>query len=217
MFEQPQSLIALLLYFVLFGWIGVRRGWKRELMVFVFALGGYVVLLEFQGLLAFFANTGINYARAGFPSDRDGLLAVFEAEQLISEGNRNTFAFLLWAAYLFGVYYISDRLFTKDPGRARSAGFLAGVANSLLYLSLVASRLVPVIESEAELTPAAPRGQVSQVFRGVGDLLERQVTDLWNGISRDGQRALVLWTILIILGIAAFSLYNNSRRSQAQK
>lgn len=215
MLDQPQSLIALLIYFVFFGWLGVRRGWKRELIVLAFALGGYLALLELQGRLAFITNTGLNYARAGFPSDAEGLVAVFEAEPIINNENRSTIIFALWALYLFLLYFISDRLFKKDPGRAKSLSFLAGVANSLLYLSLIASRLVPVIDGDVEIASAPPGTQIEQVVSGVGNLIEQQASGLWNSFDTQDQRALVLWTIFTIIAIAAFSLYSNSRRSQA--
>ena len=216
MLSQPESFIALLIYFVFFGLIGARRGWKKEALVFVVGFASYLGLLQVQGRLAFLINTGGNYALAGFPSDQEGLLSVFEAPPIISGDNRATFIFLLWALLLVGLYFLGDRIFAKDAGKSKSLGFLTGIANGVLYLSLIATRLFPIFTSDANLAEAPPGTQLQQVVNRLQDFVEIQLSAIFTSISRSDQRTLLMITLFVIIAIAAYSLYGG-RKSQAQK
>lgn len=216
MLNQPESLIALLIYFTFFGLIGARRGWKKEALVFVVGFVSYLGLLQVQGKLAFLINTGGNYALAGFPSDQEGLLTVFEAPPIISGDNRETFIFLLWALLLVGLYFLGDRIFSKDAGKHKSIGFLIGIANGILYLSLIATRIFPIFTSDANLADAPPGTQLQQVYNRLQDFLDVQLSAFFASISRSDQRTLLTITIFLIIGIAAYSLFGG-RKSQAQK
>ncbi len=216
MLNQPESLIALFIYFVFFGLIGVRRGWKKELFVFLLAFGSYLGLLQIQGRLAFIINTGGNYARAGFPADKEGLLAVFEAPPLISGDNRETFIFLAWAVILFCLYFFGERIFKKDPGKSASLGFLAGVANGILYLSLIATRLFPIFGSGVDLADAPPGTQLEQVVTRLQNFLDAQMTAFFATFSPTEQRTLLIFVLFAIIGIAAYSLFAG-RKSSPQK
>ncbi len=216
MLNQPESLIALIIYFAFFGLIGARRGWKKEVFVFVLAFVSYLALLQSQGRLAFIINTGGNYALGGFPSDQDGLMAVFAAPPLISADNRETFIFLLWSVLLFIFYFASDRLFKKDSGKAASLGFLAGVANGILFLSLIATRLFPIFDGGNELASAPPGTQLQQIVSRLQGFLDIQTTTFFAGFSQSEQRTLLIFAIFLIIGIAAYSLFGG-RKSSAQK
>jgi RsiW-degrading membrane proteinase PrsW (M82 family) len=216
MLSQPESFIALLIYFVFFGLIGARRGWKKEALVFVVGFASYLALLQTQGRLAFLINTGGNYALAGFPSDQEGLLTVFAAPPIISGDNRATFIFLLWALLLVGLYFLGDRIFAKDAGKSKSLGFLTGIANGVLYLSLIATRLFPIFTSDANLAEAPPGTQLQQVVNRLQDFVEIQLSAIFTSISRSDQRTLLMITLFVIIAIAAYSLYGG-RKSQAQK
>ncbi|RLT42336.1 MAG: hypothetical protein DWI57_05750 [Chloroflexi bacterium] len=216
MLNQPESLIALFIYFVFFGLIGMRRGWKKELFVLVVAFGSYLGLLQAQGRLAFLINTGGNYARAGFPSDKEGLLAVFEAPPLISGDNRETFIFLGWTVILFCLYFLGDRFFKKDAGKSASLGFLAGVANGILYLSLIATRLLPIFGSGADLADAPPGTQLEQVVIRLQDFLDAQASAFFATFSPAEQRTLLIFVLFAIIAIAAYSLFAG-RKSSPQK
>lgn len=216
MLNQPESFIALLIYFIFFGLIGARRGWKKEALVFVVGFASYLGLLQIQGRLAFLINTGGNYALAGFPSDQEGLLSVFAAPPLISGDNRETFIFLLWAVLLVALYFVGDRVFQKDGGKFQSLGFLVGIANGVLYLSLIATRLFPIFTSDANLAEAPPGTQLQQIFNRLQDFLDGQMTAIFTSISLADQRTLLIITIILIIGIAAYSLFGG-RKSQAQK
>lgn len=217
MLNQPESLIALFLYFVFFGLIGMRRGWKKELFVGLLAFISYLALLQIQGRLAFLINTGGNYARSGFPSDREGLLAVFEAPPLIGEGNRETFIFLFWAIILLCLYLLSERFYKKDAGKSASLGFLAGVANGILYLSLIATRLFPIFGSGADLADAPPGTQLEQVVTRLRDFLDAQISAFFTNFSQTEQRTLVVFVLFAIIGIAAYSLFSGRKSSPEKK
>ncbi len=216
MLSQPESFIALIIYFVFFGLIGARRGWKKEALVFVVGFISYLGLLQVQGRLAFLINTGGNYALAGFPSDREGLLTVFEAPPLISGDNRATFIFLLWALLLVSLYFLGDRIFAKDAGKSKSLGFLSGIANGVLYLSLVATRIFPIFTSDANLAEAPPGTQLQQVANRLQDFLDVQLRAFFTSISLSEQRTLLIITIILIILIAAYTMFGG-RKSQAQK
>lgn len=216
MLNQPETLISLLIYFAFFGMIGARRGWKKELLVLVGAFGSYLLLLQTQTRIAFLINTGGNYALAGFPSDQEGLLRVFQAQPIISPENRATFIFLVWAVFLFLLYNIGDRVFKKDPGRSASLGFLAGIGNGILYLSMIATRLFAIFDGDLDLASAPPGTQMQQVVNRLQAFLDTELTTFFSGISTNEQRMMLLATIFLIFGVAAYSLFGG-RKSPAQK
>jgi len=205
-----------LVYFIFFGLIGARRGWKKELLIFIVGFGSYLFLLQSQGRLSFIINTGGNYALSGFPSDREGLLAVFEAPPLIGAENRETFIFLAWAVILVALYFIGDRIFQKDAGKSKSLGFLAGMANGVLYLSLIATRLFSIFGSEEELAEAPPGTQLQGVVARLRDFLDAQVTAFFNSFTPAEQRTLIIFTLFAIIGVAAYTLFSG-RKAPAQK
>ncbi len=216
MFNQPESLISLLIYFIFFGLIGRRRGWKKEVFVFVMAFGTYLGLLQIQGRLAFLINTAGNYALAGFPSDAAGLTTVFNAPPLISPADQDTFVFVLWAAMLFALYYLSDQLFKKDAGKSKSMGFLAGVANGILYLSLIATKLLPIFNADGDLADAPPGTQLEQVVTRLWNFWDGQTSGFFAGFTQSQQRTLLLLVLFAIIGIASYSLFVG-RKSAPQK
>jgi|GEM_PF-2567553 len=216
MLNQPESLISLFIYFVFLGLIGAHRGWKKEIFVFLAAFGSYFGLLKLQSRLAFLINTGGNYAISGFPSDKDGLLSVFEAPPLISEANRETFIFLVWAVILIALYFVGDRIFKKDASKSKSLGFMAGIANGILYLSLIATRLFPIFDSETALADAPPGTQLQEIVARLQLFLDVQMTVFFATFSAEERRIFLMFALFAIIGIAAYSLFGG-RKSQAQK
>jgi hypothetical protein len=214
MLNQPESLISLAIYFVFFGLIGARRGWKKEIFVFVLAFASYLGLLQSQGRLAFLINTGGNYALSGFPSDPEGLQTVFEAPPLISAENGETFIFVVWAVILFALYFAGDRIFKKGGGQSASLGFLAGTANGILFLSLIATRLLPIFDSGADLADAPPGTQLQQVVARLQTFLDLQLTSFFTSFSQAEQRTLLIFSLFAIIGVAAYSLFGG-RKSRA--
>lgn len=216
MFSQPESLISLFIYFVFFGLLGARRGWKKEVFVFVLAFASYLGLLQTQGRIAFLINTGGNYILSGFPSEQEGLLKVFQAPPIIGAENRETFVFIAWAGILFLLYFLGDRVFKKDAGKSASLGFLAGIANSILYLSLIATRLFPIFNGGAELADAPPGTQLQRVVARLQDFLDAQATAFFASFSQAEQRTLLILALFAIIGIASYTMYSG-RKSSPQK
>ena len=217
MLSQPESLISLFLYFIFFGLIGAHRGWKKELFVLVLAFFTYLGLLQTQGRLAFIINTGGNYVLSGFPSDQEGLLQVFQAPPLIGPENRETFIFVAWVLILALLYILGDKIFQKDPGGSRSLGFVAGIGNGILYLSLIATRLFPIFNGGSDLAEAPPGTQVQRVVGQLQSFLRDQSRSFFAGFSQSEQRTLIVFLIFAIIGIAAYTLYFGRRSSPQGK
>jgi hypothetical protein len=107
--------ITFLVYLLFFGWVGVRRGFRAELLAFLVGLIGWVVVQEFGNIFVQLANLTGKFARfaasGGLGGDSEaGFAALQAAPDIITAGNRESFLFLVWVALLVMAYLMGGSL-----------------------------------------------------------------------------------------------------------
>lgn len=116
--------ITFVIYLLFFAWVGYRRGFRAELIVFLVALTGWVFSQEFGDVLVRLANLGgkfISFAAAGgLGADADaGFEALRSAPDIITEANREGFLFVVWVLVLVITYIASSN--AGNPARRKGS------------------------------------------------------------------------------------------------
>ncbi len=107
--------ITFLVYLLFFGWVGVRRGFRAELLTFLAGLVGWVVIQEFGNVFVQLANLTGKFARfatsGGLGGDSAaGFAALQAAPDIITASNRDSFLFLVWVVLLVIAYLMGGSL-----------------------------------------------------------------------------------------------------------
>src|SRR5687767_11630809 len=103
MTTQAAIIISFIIYVVFFGWLGWRRGARREITVFLIALVAWIVLQQEADTVVNVANLGgaaVTFATSGgfSGSQEDAFAAISSAPALVGDDVRTPFLFVLWVA-----------------------------------------------------------------------------------------------------------------------
>src|SRR5687768_5401904 len=106
-------IVSFLIYLVFFGWLGWRRGARREITVFLIALVAWILLQQEGGIVVNFANlagAAVTFAQnGGFTGDQgDAFAAISSAPALVNDDARVTFLFVVWVAIFVAAYALSN-------------------------------------------------------------------------------------------------------------
>lgn len=206
MSDSLQVVVVIILYLILFGWVGYRRGSLRELIVFIVALGGYLLLRRYQNIVVTIINLGgrfFVFAReGGLSSDNpDAILALRDAPNLVVEQQADTLIFILWVGTLLLTYFLTGRVVRNGRNRSDAIAILLGMINGIFYFSIFLPLLVSIF------VPAAiPAGTV-RVQDGGGYVLRQTlgvINDSFGNIwgTLDGQQPLVIVLFLTLVLVA---------------
>ena len=216
MANQIQVLLTFLLYLLLFGWIGYRRGMLRELIVFAVVVGTWIVLQEFGNVLVIITNLGgrfVSILPTGALTQGDAAIveALGNAGDLVPADATETFIFLLWATLLL-VSYIATGIFVKDGKSKRNgtAGLL-GVLNGLFYAVVLLPKLAQVFlpGTVTTETQAADAGTILRTLESSLGVVGDSLGDLW--VVFEAQRSFVLLFLLTILLLTAANTLTGGR------
>jgi hypothetical protein len=200
-------ILSFLIYLTFFGWLGWRRGARREIIVFCVALLGWLLMQEQGDIFVNVANLGaaaLAFARAGGFSGnaQEALAAIGGAEQLVTDATRQAYLFMLWLA-IFVLTYILTNTMVQDKNSVRNGwAVLFGVLNGLFFaLAFLPSLLAMFAEGGAV---PAPDGTVdvdlSMILSGVLRLLWNGIAGMWTLVLSFGSLGLLLMlTLLLVL------------------
>lgn len=210
-----ETLLAILLYLAIFGWIGWRRGWRSELIVFIVAVGGWYLLVErgrndivnFTVKLSSVAGSlfGAGTSTTGGASGLAAALQAQGASAAQREAIQRGFVFLIWAGMVFLTYVLTS---IPRLGRGSKRNFwavLLGVLNGYFFLYVT----LPGFERIAK--EANINGTVGP-FQSLFNLIMATLGYLGATLSRIWQMLqpvnplLILGIIIVILTLAAISL-----------
>lgn len=203
-----QVLIAFLLYFGFFGWVGWRRGTLRELVVLLTALISWLLLQERGSIFVRFANLGATLASvvASGGLDETGgdpLAALGNAPEVITQQNQGNFLFLLWAILMVLVYAVTNQAI--DKGKSNFFAILLGVANGLLFSAILLPRMVAPLLPDVAVTEFVLQANLFDAIRASLDVLRDAFVNVWDTIQPQVS-IVILVLITLILLLAASSL-----------
>lgn len=208
MSDSFQIVLVIILYLILFGWVGYRRGSLRELIVFFVALGGYLILRRYQNIVVTIINLGgrfFVFAReGGLNSDNpDAILALRDAPNLIVEQQADTVIFVIWVITLLLTYVITGKFVRNGRNRSDAIAILLGMINGIFYFSiflpLLVSIFVPTAVSAGVVPPEEGAGYVLRQTLGV---INEGFGNLWGTLDGQQPLVIVLFLTLVLVAVA---------------
>lgn len=200
-------ILSFIIYLTFFGWLGWRRGARREIIVFVVALLGILLMREQGDMLVNIANLGaaaIVFARAGGfnGNTEDALAALTGADRVVTDTTRQSYLFMLWLA-IFVLAYILTNTWVEDKLSKRNGwAILFGVLNGLFFAIAFLPSLVTLFVSDGTTTAASPNLELDlgAMLSGAGQLLWNGISGIWTVVSSFGSLGLlILLTLLLVL------------------
>ena len=210
--NEFEILVTLLLYLLFFGWIGVRRGTLPELIVLGVALLFWVGIQTFSGPIVTFTNLPSKVLQAVFTGQfsTEDLNAIAALPNVVTPENQRAYLFLLWGLALLLTYILTGSLIDRDALGNPGWAFLVGIANALVFASILLPRLITLVLPEVggaitlgdgvTLDSITDRVDIFGVLgRGIGVIVEN-LSELWVAIQPQAELVLlVLLTLILVL------------------
>ncbi len=206
MTSQAAIIISFLIYMFFFGWLGWRRGARREITVFLIALVAWLLLQQEGDIIVNMANLGgaaITFAtQGGFTgSQQEALAAISNAPALVNDDARISFLFMVWLALFVGSYALSNVIIADGQSKRNGWAILFGILNGLFFAVAFGPSLIALFAPEGDFTVIGDDGlNLSGVLGGGLQLIWDGISSLWSVVSAAGNLGLViLLTVLLVL------------------
>lgn len=206
MTSEVAIIISFIIYLIFFGWLGWRRGARREITVFLIALVAWLLLQQEGDTVVSIANLGgaaVTFATAGgFTGNQaDALAAIGAAPALVADDARTPFLFVLWLALFVGSYALSNVLIDDKKSLSNGWAILFGILNGLFFAVAFGPSLVALFAPEGEFTVVGDEGlNLSGLLGGGLQLIWDGISSLWEIVTSAGNLGLViLLTLLLVL------------------
>ena len=212
---QAAIIVSFLIYIAFFGWLGFRRGVRRELTVFGVALASWLVLQERSEIVVTFANlfgAAFSFATSGgfTGSTDDAFAALANAPELVSADAQTSFLFIVWVV-LFVVTYAVTNFAIQDKNSPRNGwAILFGVLNGLFFGVVFVPSLQALFAPDGTLPNLGADLNLLELIAAGVALLWNGVSSVWTLVESAGSLGLiVILTLLLVL--AATSIKGNAK------
>lgn len=199
-------IVSFIIYLVFFGWLGWRRGSRREITVFLIALVSWLLLQQEGDAVVNIANLGgaaVTFAQTGgFTGDQDAAFAaISSAPALVNDDARVSFLFVVWIAIFVASYALSNVWILDKQSPSNGWAILFGLLNGLFFAVAFGPSLVALLSPEGEFTVVDENGfQIAELISGGWDMIWGGISNLWNLVLSGGNLALlILLTLLLVL------------------
>jgi hypothetical protein len=219
MTSQVAIIISFIIYLVFFGWLGWRRGARREITVFLIALIGWLLLQQEGDIVVNIANLGgaaLTFAtEGGFTgSQQDALAAISDAPALVSDDARTSFLFLVWVALFVGSYALTNVMVEDKNSHSNGWAILFGILNGLFFAVAFGPSLVALFAPGGEFTVVDDDGlNLSGLLAGGLQLIWDGISSLWGVVSAAGNLGLVILLTLFLV-LAATTIRGGGARAK---
>ncbi len=227
MSESTPNTVAFVLYMLLFGWIGYRRGMFRELTVLIVSVGGIFALQQNQNQALDIVRQALSSVlgavnmggkfladiRSGnMGGDGDTLFTLTTASNLIADSDEPKVAFLIWSGLLLLAYVLTNKVI---PDSRSASGFIAsvmGIINGLFYSFIFPPRLVSFISPEVEVESVSlfSTGGGEQALRDTLETMRSNFDDIWSTL--EPQRPILIAGALTLLLVAVIGTLRRQPR-----
>jgi hypothetical protein len=206
MTSQAAIIISFIIYLFFFGWLGWRRGARREITVFLIALVAWLLLQQEGDLIVNIANLGgaaFTFAREGgfTGSQQDALSAIGTAPALVADDARISFLFVVWVALFVGSYALSNVMIDDKRSERNGWAILFGILNGLFFAVAFGPSLVALFAPDGEFRIVDDGGlNLSGLLGGGLGLVWDGISSLWGVVAGAGSLGLViLLTVFLVL------------------
>ena len=217
MSETTPGTVAFVLYVLLFGWIGFRRGLFRELSVLVVSIGGFFLLQQNQGLaldivrqvvgiifgvISIGAKLLASLRAGGAGGDSEPVYTLGPSEWL-SEADQPTVSFLVWSGLLLLTYILTNKAISDSQSSSGLLAAIIGMGNGLFYIPTFAPRLIAFIPEVGVASVSTPGTGVQGFLRSVTDMMESNFDTIWEALGP--QQPILAAIALTVLLVAVIS------------
>ena len=217
MSETTPGTVAFVLYVLLFGWIGFRRGLFRELSVLVVSIGGFFLLQQNQGLaldivrqvlgiifgvISIGAKLLASLRAGGAGGDSEPVYTLGPSEWL-SEADQPTVSFLVWSGLLLLTYILTNKAISDSQSSSGLLAAIIGIGNGLFYIPTFAPRLIAFIPEVGVASVSTPGTGVQGFLRSVTDMMESNFDTIWEALGP--QQPILAAIALTVLLVAVIS------------
>ena len=207
MSDSLQVIAVLILYLILFGWVGYRRGSLRELIVAIVAIGGYLILQRYSAIVVTIVNLGYKFqafARGGGLSgdDPDAILIIRDTANLVGVEQRDTLIFLLWVVLLLFTYWVTGIAVRSPKNRSDLMAILLGILNGIFYFSIFLPMLSGIYFRQPEVGAAGPEDGAGPILRSALDVVSDGFNSIWGTLDEQQPLIIVLFLTLVLVAVA---------------
>ena len=207
MTSQAAIIISFIIYLVFFGWLGWRRGARREIKVFLIALISWLLLQQEGDTIVSIANLGgaaVSFATAGGftgGNQEDAFAAIGSAPALVNDDVRVSFLFVVWVALFVSSYVLTNTMIDDKRSLRNGWAILFGILNGLFFAVAFGPSLVALFAPNGEFTVVDDDGlNLSGLLGGGAQLIWDGISSLWGVVTSAGNLGLVvLLTLLLVL------------------
>jgi hypothetical protein len=211
-------IISFAIYLIFFGWLGWRRGARRELTVFLIALIAWLLLQQQGDTVVSIANLGgaaFTFARAGGFGDSSGdaLTALGSAPDLVNTDGRQTFLFVMWVMIFVGSYALSNVIIEDKKSASNGWAILFGILNGLFFAVAFGPSLLALFSPDGQFSIVDDSGLNLLGLVGGGlQLLWNGINSVWGVVLSAGSLGLViLLTLFLVLAAATIKGNGNAK------
>ncbi len=217
MSESTPGTVAFVLYVLLFGWIGFRRGLFRELSVLIVSIGGFFLLQQNQGLaldvvrqalgvLLVVISVGAKLLaslRAGGAAGDSEPVYTLGPSDWLSDADQPTVSFLVWSGLLLFTYILTNKAISDRQSSSGLLAALLGIGNGLFYIPTFAPRLIAFIPEVGVASVSSPGTGMEGLLRSVTDMMQTNFGMIWEALGP--QQPILAAIALTVLLVAVIS------------
>ena len=212
---QFAGIISFFIYLFFFGWLGLRRGVTREIIVFATALVGWLVTSERGYIVVNVANIGaasLEFAKAGGfnGSTEEAFTALTNAPLLVTDETQSSFLYLVWVGGVLLMYLLTNMMIPDKRSKSNVWSMLIGMLNGLFFALIFLPGLSTLFSSGASEMEAQGSMDLMGMIETGGLLLFDAFSSIWKAITPLGPNGiLILGTCVLVL--VAISISGGSR------
>ena len=217
MSESTPGTVAFVLYVLLFGWIGFRRGLFRELSVLIVSIGGFFLLQQNQGLALDVVRQALGVLlggisvgakllaslRAGGAAEGSEPVYTLGPSDWLSDADQPTVSFLVWSGLLLFTYILTNKAISDRQSSSGLLAALLGIGNGLFYIPTFAPRLMAFIPEVGVASVSSPGTGMEGLLRSVTDMMQSNFGMIWEALGP--QQPILAAIALTVLLVAVIS------------
>lgn len=204
-------ILSFIIYLTFFGWLGWRRGARREIIVFCIALLGWLLMQEQGDIFVNVANLGaaaFAFARAGGfnGNTEEALAAIGGADRLVTDATRQAYLFMLWLAIFVLTYILTNTMVQDKDSKRNGWAALFGVLNGLFFAVAFLPSMIAMFVPDGTTTVTGDNVQVNlgTILSGGLRLLWDGISGMWTMVESFGSLGLlILLTLLLVLAASS--------------
>lgn len=212
---QYAGLLSFVIYLFFFGWLGRRRGVARELIVFVTALFGWLIMSQRGYIVVNMANIGaasLEFARAGGfnGNTEEAFMALANAPLLVTAETQSSFLYLTWVGSVIFMYLFTNLVIPDGKSKGNGWSILFGMLNGLFFAIIFLPGLSTLFSGEEAESGAQQSMDLVGVAEQGGILVLEGFSGLWDAITPLGPNG-VLILVTAVLVLVAISVTGGAR------